>query len=326
MKVFSVAIMTGFISLPQPARAWSFLGHQTAAVIALEYLSPKATKELEIILNGEAIEKAATWPDSIRSKPEWKHAKYYHYKNLSPGDDYFSDLKNSVISKRDRSDVVRALLHAEDVIIDPTTTARDRKNALRFFIHLIADLHQPLHAGFYSDSGGNSYSMPWYGVKTNLHSVWDGKLLQSYGKIQFPTEKTYDPRALAQSFKAVSGGTLLQWKKGSYVDWLNESISIRDEAYSNVKIPSDSYYAAHIDSVEVQLQKAGFRLALLLESLLAKTPTLPSNNLSLRKSILTIIGLNEVNFNTDLELDAFTLFRFDSSYRDDDAHADCQDH
>ncbi|MCC6138511.1 MAG: hypothetical protein IT287_07745, partial [Bdellovibrionaceae bacterium] len=94
---------------------------------------------------------------------------------------------------------------------------------------------------------------------------------------------------------------------------------------SNLKASNDNYYKYHVDTLEMQLHKAGYRMAVLLESLVAKKPTLPTQNLLLRTTILNIIGTSQTDFNADLELDAFTSFRFYSSY-EDDAHDECETH
>ncbi len=323
-KTYVIAFGVILGSLPIDANAWSALGHQTSAAIADSYLSSNSRGKVQSILNGESMEKASTWADAIKDSTDWKHTKYYHYKNIPLGETYLDDLQTLTESKRERGDIIRALLRAEDIIVDKKTSPSDRKNALRFYIHLLGDLHQPLHAGFVHDSGGNSVSVTWYGYKTNLHSLWDRSLLLTYGKIHFPTANLYSPQDLAASFSPVSTSTLKKWSKGSYEDWLNEAIVYRDEAYKNLKATNDAYYAAHAKTLEMQLHKAGYRMALLLEELLAKVPSLTDSNMSLRSNILSIIGSQNSNFDTVLELHAFVGFRFYEA-ADDDPHDDCHD-
>lgn len=312
------AFVVGWGILPSTALAWSNLGHQTIAIIAQDYLSEDAKAQLKKILNGQAIEKAASWPDAVKQVDDWKHSKYYHYKNLPEGADYFTDLKSLSESKAARGDIVRALLHAEDLIVAPGTNAIDRKNAMRFFIHLIGDLHQPLHVGFVKDVGGNLVKMNWNGVKTNLHAVWDRQILLTYGKKNLLPTEYYTPVDVANSFKDVSTTTLGQWRNGDYVDWLNESIVLRDAAYVNLTATTENYYKTHVKTMELQIHKAGYRLAVILEGLLAKFPTTSKNNSVLRSEILSIIGAKHTDFNTDMELTSMNPFRFYEPIQDED--------
>lgn len=310
-------------SLPSNAKAWSSLGHQTSASIADSYLSPSTKTKVHTILNGETMERASTWPDAIKGVNEWKHTKYYHYKNLPAGGNYLNDLESLSQSKRERGDMVRALLHAEDLLVNPKTSPADRKNALRFFIHLLGDLHQPLHAGFVHDVGGNTVSITWYGETTNLHALWDRSLLLSYARKHFPNVDYYSPQDLGASFAPASASTLKQWRKGSYEDWLNEAIIYRDQAYKNLKVANDAYYAAHARTMEQQIHKAGYRMAQILEELMAKEPAPTHANLALRSEILNIIGFQNGNFDTSIELHTSTRFRFYES--SDDHEDDCGD-
>lgn len=324
LKTFVIAFGVIWGTLPSDAKAWSSLGHQTSASIAYSYLSASTKTKIHSILNGETMEKASTWPDSIKSSSDWKHTKYYHYKNLPAGETYLDDLEMLTDSKRERGDIIRALLRAEDLMVNSNTTPADRKNALRFYIHLLGDLHQPLHAGFVKDVGGNTVSVTWYGTKTNLHSLWDRALLLSYGKIHFPNLEYYSPQDLASSFAPVNSTTLGQWRKGSYDDWLNEAIYYRDEAYKNLKASNDAYYAAHAKTMEQQLHKAGYRMAKLLEELLGKLPAVTDANMVLRANILSIIGTQNVDFDTTLELNSSVAFRFYEA-SDDHHDDDCGD-
>lgn len=320
LKTLVIAFGVVWGSLPSNAKAWSSLGHQTSASIAYSYLSPSAKAKVEAILSGETMEKASTWPDAIKGAADWKHTKYYHYKNIPEGENYLDDLESLSDSKRERGDIIRALLRAEDLIVQKNTTATDKKNALRFFIHLLGDLHQPLHAGFVKDVGGNTVSVTWYGTKTNLHALWDRSLLLTYGRIHFPDLEYYSPQDLAASFAPASTSTLNQWRKGSYEDWLNEAIYYRDEAYKNLKASSDDYYAAHKKTLELQLHKGGYRMAKLLEELVAQMPAPTKSNMPLRSEILSIIGVQNSDFETNLELGPAPKFVF---YEQDTHEDDC---
>lgn len=323
LKFFSaVLVLSSWVIYPQKSLAWGNLGHQIIGLIAEDHLSTNTKKRLQLMLSGESIEKASNWPDAIRNKEEWKHAKYYHYKSIPRDEDYFSDLKKISESQRIRGDILRALLRAEDILAKPGFSELDKKNAVRFFIHFLGDLHQPLHVGFPNDSGGNSISINWNGANTNLHSVWDKHMLYTYGEMQLPQITRPTAREIINSFKTIESSLLIKWKKGSYMDWLNESIRLRNAAYINIQTSNDNYYREHTATIQEQLQKAGYRLAQTLEILLGSTPQITTANKNVRESILNIIGTKYTDFQIDLQLGPSPSFRmYSSPYEDiDEAH------
>lgn len=321
-----IAFVVGGGIKPSTAQAWSSLGHQTIAALAKEQLSPETKAKLDLYLQGQTIEKAASWADAVKDADGWKHAKYYHYKNLPEKTDYFTDLRGLAPSKRARGDVLRALLHAEDVIVSPGSTTVDRKNALRFFIHLVGDLHQPLHIGFISDVGGNLVKMNWDGEKTNLHAVWDRSMLLTFGKKYLLPTEYYAPGDVAKALPKPTTMELAKLRQGNYLDWLNESVSFRDSAYANIKDTTVNYYKTHELTMATQMVKAGYRLAMLLEELLRDYPSKSKANLLLRNDILDVIGHENADFNIDMQLGSMMAFRFYDYYEEATPHDEDCDH
>lgn len=330
LKLFSLTLVCGAVSTPASSRAWSMLGHQITAKIAEQQLTSGTQKKLNIILSGDSIEELAAWPDYVKDSNEWKHTKGYHYKNIEANIDYFTDLQNSSAGKRKKADLILALLHAEDLIRNPSTSASDRKKALAFFIHFFADLHQPLHAGYANDSGGNSIAVNWYGTKTNLHSLWDNKLITSYLKFTFPGTSSTSTEDIVASFHKPSPKVITNWNKKYYVDWLNEALTMRDTTYENIKSVSDNYYQMHIGTVVMQLQKGGYRLAQMLEQILNTPTQYSSEQLALRQKVLKILcnqqfASQEPDYGVDLGSASGRSSAQKTNDSVDEAHS-CSDH
>jgi hypothetical protein len=301
LKFFSLTLVCGVLIAPSFACAWSVIGHQVVSRIAEQNVSSVTRKKMQQILAGESLDDASIWPDNVKDSSKWSHTKSYHYKNIPSGTNYFSDLQSLTESKRKRGDLILALLRAEDVLRAPKSTAEQRKNALRFFIHFFADLHQPLHAGYIDDSGGNAVGLTWYGLKTNLHSLWDRHLVISYLKNTFPDNPKTPLTEIVSSLKKPSKKTIAQWTSGFYIDWLNESLTIRDSTYQNLKSINDIYYQTHIGTITTQLSKAGYRMAFVLENILNPQALPSTENQSLRKKILSILGPETTDFGINLD-------------------------
>lgn len=321
-KFLSLTLVCGVLSTPSFSFAWSVLGHKIVGKIAEQQLTPQTKKKFSDILDGESVETAAAWPDAVKDSAPWKHTKGYHYKNIDANVDYFSDLTSANTSKRRKGDLVLALLRAEDILRDTQTTKEQKKNALRFFIHFFADLHQPLHAGYYGDSGGNAVPVTWYGVKTNLHSLWDNKLIISFLNTTFPNETKIPIDEIIASMHKPSASVINSWNKRYYVDWLNEAITMRDLTYKNIKSVNDTYYQTHIDTVIEQMQKGGHRLAYLLENVL-NGKTVPEH-MALKQKILGIIGPDQTDFGVSLDSASTRSINFVTvdALSDDSSH-DC---
>jgi hypothetical protein len=228
-----------------PAFSWSAPGHRVVAMIAERRLTPKALAEVRSLLGDESLNDAAVWADNIRSD---RHEAYgWHFMNIpieasDPDPMKYCPATGCVISK----------------IEEFTATLRstqgktsERTEALKFLIHFIGDLHQPLHVGDHGDRGGNDLQLEFFGVGTNLHSVWDRGL---------PSRLGTDEAALAAELGAAAQE---RWASGTVKEWALESLSIsRKIAYKNLSNSlGQEYFDQCAPSVRVQLAKAGVRLA-----------------------------------------------------------------
>ena len=241
------------LAAPSPALAWGKTGHRAAAAVADTHLSGLARARVQQILGVESLDEASTWPDEMRSNPDpfWqKTASPWHYVTVG-GFTY------------DRApaegDAVSALQRFSAVLRDPAATRADQQLALRFIVHIVTDLHQPLHVGKGTDRGGNDVKVTWFGRPTNLHAVWDSALV--------------DEEALSFSEWAERLGRhstpediVANWVANPQV-WISESAQIRDTIYPDKPELGYDYVYRHTPTVKRRLRLAGIRLAAHLNQL-----------------------------------------------------------
>jgi hypothetical protein len=257
--------------IPSPALAWGKTGHRVVAAIADTQLSGLARAHVREILGGaESLDEAANWPDEMRSAPGefWqKTATPWHYVTL-----------NGITYDHapPEGDALQALTHFRSVLQDPKTSLADKQLALRFVVHLVGDLHQPLHVGKCCDKGGNDVKVTFFGKPTNLHAVWDTALVDD--------EQLSFTEMAAKLGRHISNQDVLDWWDVNPRDWISESAEIRDSVYpppgtppvkgakgKSKKVPDLSYgYVYKFTPVmERRLQQAGVRLAAYLNDIFA---------------------------------------------------------
>ncbi len=252
-----LVLAASLLSLPAPAHAWGPLGHHLTARLAADYLSKNARTEVHRLLGISSLTDASTWADSIRTlRPE---TGPWHYINV-PVDSIFGGWARFCPPE---GCILAAIDRYSAILADRTRPDVERAEALRFLIHFIGDLHQPLHVGERGDRGGNDVKVTWQGRPTNLHSVWDSYLIGSAGLDEDHWLGRLRKTARRMNRKEVASG--------GPADWAAESHAIsRDHVYA---LPSPlevgSVYAMeNLPRAEQRLAQAGVRLAALLNQLL----------------------------------------------------------
>jgi hypothetical protein len=269
-----LVVVAALALIPAPAMAWGKTGHRVVAAIADTQLSGLARAHVREILGGaESLDEAANWPDEMRSAPGafWqKTATPWHYVTLN-GITY--DHAPS------EGDALQALNHFRAVLQDPKASIADKQLALRFVVHLVGDLHQPLHAGKCCDKGANDVKVTFFGKSTNLHAVWDSAL---------PDDEQLSFSELAAKLERhISNQDVLDWWDINPRDWISESAEIRDTVYPTAAdmpkpakgkkkrkgpaVPdlSYSYVYRFTPVMERRLQQGGVRLAAYLNAIFA---------------------------------------------------------
>ncbi len=152
---------------------WGQTGHRVVGRIAESRLTERAALAVDRILQGQSLAEVANWSDEIRSEPAWDCAAPFHYVTVREGATY----PESGVPPG--GDAIGAALYYAEILADPAAGPESQSRALRFLVHLVGDLSQPLHAGKGCDAGGNQIRLLWFGEETNLHSVWDDRMLEA---------------------------------------------------------------------------------------------------------------------------------------------------
>ena len=229
----------------------------------MHHLTDEAARAVECLLGPEGLDQASTWPDEIRSDPNWKKADSWHFISID-------DAETLETTARDPAgDVVEAIQRFTGVLRDPQASRQDQQQALKFLVHFVGDVHQPLHVGRRADRGGNSIKVTLFNQATNLHSVWDAGLIESE-KLSFSE--------LAAFIDHPTLGEIQAWQGAPLADWASESKGLRDRVYgfgADGKIGYDYAYT-NVPVIERRLLQAGVRLAGLLNSIFAQPgPSIP---------------------------------------------------
>jgi hypothetical protein len=250
-------------TLPAPLLAWGQNGHRIIGAVADERISGKTRAEIELILGEEDLAQASTWADEQRSNPAtfWQtEAGPYHYVTVPQGKRY------AEVGAPPEGDALTALASFAATVRDPGASRDEKALALRFIIHIVGDVHQPLHAGNGKDRGGNNVQVLWFGQPTNLHSVWDDELIEG----QNLSYSEYSRRLSRQ----IGPQETITWWNADPLVWIAESTLIRGQIY-----PADGEAAAslgyayqfkHLAVAEERLQMGGIRLAAYLDNLFAE--------------------------------------------------------
>ena len=236
--------------LPSPAYAWGPIGHRITGAIADENLSGVARANVRVLLGFEDLAEAATWPDDMKSDPAeyWqKKAGPWHYVTVRQGEDYQSS------DAPPEGDAISALSRFTTTLRNPKASVENKRIALRFIVHIIGDLHQPLHAGGGNDRGGNDLKVTWFGRSTNLHSVWDSAMIEQRSLSYSEYARWLSRRIMPEQ--------LIDWSDPAPSVWVHESIALRKTIYPTDPNISWDYAYQHRAEMDDRLKRGGIRIA-----------------------------------------------------------------
>ena len=264
--------------LPAPsAMAWSALGHRLVGELAQRHLTPSANAQVAALLAGEpdpTLAGVATWADTLRaSDPErFKATSRWHYINTPPGTCRYEPERDCANGEC----VIAAIEAQRRILADRKQPREARRDALKFLVHFVGDIHQPMHANNHTDKGGNdfqvslrtdmqpeAYARARYvdGVMgTNLHSIWDYYILGSRGLDLVPYANRLDALPWPPKVAAASGPEA----------WAGESCRLVDtrHLYPDKHTMDRSYLDAERPLAEQRVRQAAYRLAQLLDATL----------------------------------------------------------
>ncbi|KAF8307740.1 nuclease Le1 [Clavulina sp. PMI_390] len=174
---FQLIASTLLLTYGASVHAWGESGHEVVGYVAQAFLGPETLSFIQDTLDPSyrgQLGRAGNWADTVKSKKEWAWTRPLHYINAH--DDPLNGMC-SVSDSRDCEDhcILTALTNYTSRIADPTLSVSERNIALKFLIHFIGDVGQPLHIEEYQ-RGGNEIKTRFDGANTNLHAVWDSSI------------------------------------------------------------------------------------------------------------------------------------------------------
>ena len=260
----SVAV---FLARPIQALAWGYDAHRVIAEIAEQFLAPQTARQVHELLaieNVTTLADVSTWADEIRlPRPE---TGPWHYVNipitLSSGEPAAYDAARDCPQG---ACVVAKIEQFEHALNDQEVPERQRLEALKYIVHFVGDVHQPLHVSDNHDRGGNDVPVIFMGLPTNLHAVWDSRIVA-------PAAKGNERAYALQLVQSISDEQHQRWSEGSLISWVDEGHEIAARTiYSELPhsgtLPDD-YETKALPIVNEQLERAGVRLAKVLNTFL----------------------------------------------------------
>jgi len=266
-KQLTIKFIIGFYAilmciLSQNAHAWSQNGHRIVAKIAENHLTETTIQAILPLLEGHKLAQVSTWPDEMRSNPTkfWqKESGKWHYVNISKASDFKPSTYKLSADSGKVTDAYALILKATSVLKSPSSTLKDKRFYFKFLVHVIGDIHQPMHVGHSEDRGGNRIKVKFFGKQTNLHSLWDGLLVKNQN-LSF-SEFT--------NFIDTNDQTIISnYLNSQPKDWILESFYIAEKLYDIGDADYRyNYVYEQTPVVKKRLTQGGIRLAGLLNTI-----------------------------------------------------------
>lgn len=265
------------------ASAWGPEGHAIVADIAQARLDPAAAAQVTALLKLEGydrLDQVASWADQHRK--EMPGTAGWHYVDIPLAAPAYEAARDC----RQGNCIVAQLEHFTRTLADRSASPQARLEALKWVVHLAGDIHQPMHAVDNDDKGGNTVQVQFFGVGTNLHSVWDGRVIEHALDLQLGPNYSIDHAAvLARAMELnakITPADRAEWAPAGslrtldprIVDWANESHQLaQNVAYTDLRKPSgaawsERYQAKAWPVIRTRLEQGGVRLAELLDEAL----------------------------------------------------------
>lgn len=250
--MFYILLVSALLFIPiddiNNESVWGKNGHRVVGDVAADYLTPEAKKEIKRVLGPTSLAIASTWMDEVRSDPSYDYMQTWHWVTIPDGITYEETKKNP------DGDLINALRTAINELKSGSLSAKEEAEKLKIVIHLVGDIHQPLHVGTGEDRGGNDTEVEWFYEDSNLHRVWDSEMIDD-------TQLSYTE--FSKAINHPSQQQINSWQNADIVDWAHEAMDLRDQVYD---LPEDreigyKYQYKNRNLLDRQLLKAGVRLA-----------------------------------------------------------------
>lgn len=242
------------MSLGVQALPWGKTGHRVIGLIAERHLTKKAKKNLVKVMGDETLAEVSNYMDFIRADDKYDHMAPWHYCTIPDGQTY------EEAGTPEEGDAVVTIERLIRELKSKEFTDEDEAFAIKLLVHLIGDIHQPLHVGNGLDKGGNAVKVDYFWSSSNLHRVWDSGIIdgQEYAYTEY-----------ADWIDHATEAQVSEWQEDDLMTWVNESKTYREQCYElpeNNKISYDYDYANR-DLVNQRLLQAGVRLAAVLNEI-----------------------------------------------------------
>ena len=258
-KIIILFLALFFLYLPAKTMAWGMLGHRVVGQIADSYLSKKARKNIALILGDESVAMASTWADFIKSDKNYSYLSPWHYIDFDKPYEY---PEMQVFLKQDTATDAYTKLNLIIAQLKNKNLEQGKKQMyLRLLIHIVGDVHQPMHTAHTTDKGGNDVKLFWFNKPTNLHALWDSEMIDD-------EQLSYTEYAAWINHSTKEQRETLQHDDIS--KWLYESSQLSEKLYTETKPEAHLNYRYTFDHIAIanqQLLKGGIRLAGILNEL-----------------------------------------------------------
>jgi len=243
------------------ASAWGPLGHRIVARLAEAQLTPQARTEVRKLLalrGARHLSDVAVWADDLRDTDPalFQRTKRLHFVNFHSRDCIYEPPRDC----RDGECAVAAVDKYSAIMANRANSPAARAEALAFLVHFVGDIHQPLHADFRHDAGGNDFQVRWHGRGSRLHRIWDSTMLDT----AHLSAARYARKLQAERTSVATAGTPAEWAEESC------RLDRDDGVYPSSRTIDDAYVRRELPIAERRLRQAGARLAALLNRDLAE--------------------------------------------------------
>jgi hypothetical protein len=250
MRIVFLFVLSIYISAD--AFSWGQIGHRVVGQIAHNHMSKKARKQVDRVLNGQSIAMVSNFMDEIKSEPKYDSLGPWHYCTIPDGEKY--------VGAPAEGDVIQAINTYIELLKNGNLSVEEEAFTLKCLIHLVGDIHQPLHVGNGTDRGGNDVKVTYFWNSSNLHRVWDTGIIDGQ-HLSYTEYVDWIDQPSREQIK--------QWKSDGIMVWAEESIACRPQIYNlpESKKINYRYNYDNISTANARLLQAGIRLAGVLEEI-----------------------------------------------------------
>ncbi|MBY5951718.1 MAG: S1/P1 nuclease [Cyclobacteriaceae bacterium] len=255
MKVYKTLFLAGLMMLAtSQAFAWGQLGHYLIGYMAERQMKKSTLKKVEKVLYPMSLGRSGTWMDEIRSDRNYDYATTWHYLTSKEGE-YNPEIQEST------GDAFEAIQRLKAELIAGGLSPKEESEKLKMLIHMVEDIHQPLHVGTGEDRGGNDVKIEFFGRPTNLHALWDSGMIERQGM-------SYSEIG-DELFRRITPELQDSYREATMEDWLKEAVSLRPAVYD---LPEDRrlsylYMYQNFHIAEERMIAASVRLAQILDEI-----------------------------------------------------------